>query len=113
MAGFVITMFTFSPADLPDYSKITFPETDPVPLGEILSEDGGPSASHLFTQFIRYDSAKRMTARDALSHPFFWEDPRPAAPSDMPIPKAKTNTTLDLKVDLTLQEITKDLNNLL
>ena len=101
-------------SDLPDYSKITFPETDPVPLEEILSQDGGPLAVQLFTEFIQYDTAKRLSACEALDHPFFLEDPIPASPKEMPIPKAKMGNlnNFDFRVDLSLQEITAELNDL-
>ena len=51
--------------DLPDYSKITFPETPAIPL-ENLIPDASPSAKELFKRFITYDSAKRIPAREAL-----------------------------------------------
>lgn len=100
--------------DLPDYSKITFPETDPVPLDEILSQDCGPLAAQLFAQFIQYDSAKRIGASEALDHPFFLEDPLPASPMELPVPKAKSgnSSSFDIRVDLSLQEITAELNDM-
>ena len=58
--------------ELPDYSKITFPETAPVALEEILATDeAGPLGSDLFTCFVRYDSAKRLSAEKALDHTYF------------------------------------------
>jgi len=36
----------------------------------------------LLTQFLQYDPAKRITAQDAIQHPFFKEFP-PPKPVDM------------------------------
>ena len=81
--------------DLPDYSKITFPPTEAVPL-ESLIPDATEDAKALFKvqnlvclkftyhkepsfqRFIIYDSAKRVKAKDALLDPYFYNDPLPA-----------------------------------
>lgn len=104
--------------ELPDYSKITFPETAPVALEEILATDeAGPLGSDLFTCFVRYDSAKRLSAEKALDHAYFREEPRPANLSDMPVkPKIKKGSptdSLDFRVDLSLKEVLADLNEIL
>ena len=74
--------------ELPDYSKITFPETSAVPLSEILATgDCSPAAIDLFQGFITYDAGKRRSAQEALDHYYFMEeDPPPEPIHQMPIP---------------------------
>jgi serine/threonine protein kinase len=49
-----------------------------------LSEEGGTDDSmerggaDLMMQLLRLDPIKRLTANDALDHPWFWTTPRPA-----------------------------------
>ena len=71
-------------ADLPDYNKINFPEYSPTPWEEILP-DASPDAIDLLKQFLVYDSKKRIQARDALLHPYFFKEPLPAHHSVLPI----------------------------
>ena len=111
-------MHYFNFSDLPDYSKITFPDTDPLPLAHILAVgDCSPEAVSLFQGFVRYDSSKRLRAEEALNHPYFEsEEPSPAGPESMPIPKPKTaanSNGLDYRVDLTMQELLIDLSHLI
>ena len=74
--------------ELPDYSKITFPETSAVPLSEILATgDCSPAAIDLFQGFITYDAGRRRSAQEALDHYYFMEEDPPAEPiHQMPIP---------------------------
>ncbi len=97
-------------ADLPDYSKITFPKTSPIPL-EQLVPDATLQAVELFKQFILYDSGKRISARDALAHAYFFETPLPAQMEDMPCPEPsrRANASINLKVDISFEEIFADL----
>ena len=58
-------------ADLPEY-KSDFPHYDPVPLASIapkLCADG----LDLLTQMLRYEPAQRVSAKAAMSHPYFKE----------------------------------------
>lgn len=106
-------------SQLPDYSKITFPETEPTPLDEILAiGDCSEGAVDLFCSFIAYDASKRLEARQALRHPYFRkENPAPTPLEFMPIPKPKsqgqgTGAHPEFRVDYSIQEIIQDLNNL-
>lgn len=67
---------------LPDYNKITFPECDPIPWRKLL-----PNVSSLALDLVQkvlvYDPAKRLTASDALLHPFFFSDPMPSDPAQV------------------------------
>ena len=71
--------------ELPDYSKITFPEATAIRLEEMVP-DATSDATDLFKRFITYDSGKRISARDALRHDYFASQPAPARLSEMPRP---------------------------
>ena len=43
-----------------------------------------PSARHLVERFLTLDPEKRVTARDALDSDYFWEEPLPCKPGDLP-----------------------------
>lgn len=58
-------------SELPDYNKITFPENPPIPFEEILP-DASPEAIDLVKQFLVYPSKKRISAKKALLHPYFF-----------------------------------------
>jgi hypothetical protein len=74
---------------LPDYSKITFPETTAIKL-EDLVPDAQEDATILFKRFIIYDSSKRISAMEAITHKYFSNEPLPARLKDIPLPdKAK------------------------
>ena len=74
--------------NLPDYSKITFPDTQGVPYKEIVPE-ATDAAVNLLSQFIIYDSAKRLGAKEALGHKYFYEKPFPARLDEMNPPPEK------------------------
>ena len=71
--------------ELPDYSKITFPEAPAIRLEEMVP-DATEDATDLFKRFITYDSGRRISARDALRHEYFANQPAPARLSEMPRP---------------------------
>ena len=71
--------------ELPDYSKITFPEADAVSLEEMVPDAAG-DATDLFSRFITYNSSERISARAALRHEYFSNLPTPARLSQMPLP---------------------------
>ena len=48
--------------------------------------DATTDATELFKRFITYDSGKRISARDALRHDYFANQPAPALLSEMPRP---------------------------
>jgi len=43
-----------------------------------------PMAANLLRKLLMVDPEKRITADDALDHEYFWTDPAPAAPSELP-----------------------------
>lgn len=72
--------------DLPDYNKITFPDTPPVPFEEVVP-DASPEALNLLKRFLVYQSKHRISAKEALVHPYFFTEPLPAHHSELPIPQ--------------------------
>lgn len=50
-------------SDLPDFHKITFPESSPTPWPELLP-GVEPDAAHLVKSFIMYDANKRISAKE-------------------------------------------------
>ena len=63
--------------NLPDYSKITFPDTSGIPYTDMVPE-ATPGAVDLLSNLVIYDSSKRLPAKKALKHHFFHELPFPA-----------------------------------
>ena len=72
-------------SELPDYNKITFPDMPPIPFDEILP-DASPEALDLLKRFLIYPSKQRISAEEALLHPYFFTEPLPAHHSELPIP---------------------------
>ncbi|CAH0728330.1 unnamed protein product, partial [Brenthis ino] len=72
-------------SELPDYHKITFPESSPLPWSELLP-GVDDDAIHLIKSFILYDAQKRISAKEALKHPWFLTRPLPASLDEMPKP---------------------------
>ncbi len=101
---------------MPDYSKITFPETTAIDLAELVP-DAQPDAIALFKRFIIYDSGKRLSAKEAISDAYFCNEPLPARLSDMPLPekanrdksRAPTGGGKEYEVNKTFAEIFEDL----
>ena len=42
------------------------------------------SAKNLVDKFLTLDPSKRISAKDALDSDYFWEDPMPCLPKDLP-----------------------------
>ena len=62
---------------LPDYSKITFPDTAGVAYTDMVP-DATPGAVDLLGNLVLYNSANRLAASVALKHHYFYEQPFPA-----------------------------------
>jgi len=69
--------------ELPDYSKITFPETDPIPMEQLVPDANEVSVS-LFKDLIKYNQQERSSAENALIHKYFYTQPLCARLEDMP-----------------------------
>ncbi|XP_050675369.1 cyclin-dependent kinase 20 [Leptidea sinapis] len=77
--------------ELPDYNKITFPESPPMSWTDILP-GVEPEAIHLVKSFILYDEKRRIPAKQALHHPWFRSRPFPTPLSEMPKPTGKISS---------------------
>ncbi|XP_061721361.1 cyclin-dependent kinase 20-like isoform X2 [Cydia pomonella] len=72
-------------AQLPDFHKITFPESSPTPWSELIPTVEA-DAVHLIKCCLYYDADKRISAKQALLHQWFQTRPLPASLADMPKP---------------------------
>ncbi|KAK3878949.1 hypothetical protein Pcinc_016487 [Petrolisthes cinctipes] len=93
---------------LPDYKKITFPESKPVPL-ELVLPDAAPEALDIIKRFLVYFSEKRMSANNALLHQYFFSAPIATPLSEMPLPsqeKQPPPATQEYITDFPLTDIT-------
>ncbi|KAK2582745.1 hypothetical protein KPH14_005012 [Odynerus spinipes] len=62
---------------LPDYNKITFPYNKGT-TWESIVQDAEPEAIDLIKQILVYNSSKRLSAREALQHTYFYCKPYPS-----------------------------------
>ncbi|KAL1414791.1 hypothetical protein MTO96_007254 [Rhipicephalus appendiculatus] len=72
--------------ELPDYHKISFSESAGIPWRTLLP-DVSKHARDLVRAFVCYDPERRMTCSKALLHSFFWSEPLPSRPSELPVPQ--------------------------
>lgn len=82
-------------SELPDFNKITFNEKPAIPW-EVLYPDVSPAALKLMARFLVWDPKKRVSAAEvcpccviadgfqALLDPFFFTEPLPTPPSQLP-----------------------------
>ncbi|ESO08896.1 hypothetical protein HELRODRAFT_74648 [Helobdella robusta] len=77
-------------SDLPDYNKISFPDYPAVPFENVLP-DASTDALGLLQKFLVYSSSKRIAAKEALLHPYFFTHPLPSHHSELPIPTKRRN----------------------
>ena len=90
--------------ELPDYNKIEFPFYEPIPFDELVP-DACNEAVKLIELFLVYRSDKRIRAKDALLHPYFYIQPLPCHHTDLPIPKrAKKSFTYEYDLDRPIRE---------
>jgi cell cycle related kinase len=70
---------------LPDYAKIAFPHMEPQDLAMLVHPETPQAAVQLLERMLTLDPAQRISAAEALTHPFFQEqhdeqgDTRPAS----------------------------------
>lgn len=88
---------------LPDYSKVNFPNMQPLSLSLVLPQ-AHPADLHFLAHLLVLDPARRMSAQDALRLPYFHQDsPLPRAASAILVPQrikqASTNSGKSKPVD--------------
>lgn len=73
-------------SELPDFAKVVFPDSPPMPL-ETLCPDASPLALLLLGELIVYSPARRLSAHTATIHGFFLADPPPGLATQLPVPR--------------------------
>lgn len=69
-------------SQIQEIDQISFKEREPVPIREVFPS-WSPEAADLFQKFIVYEPGKRISAREALNHKWFFTAPIPLqAPFD-------------------------------
>lgn len=77
---------------LPDYVPVgQFPRT---PLRDLFTAASGDTLN-LLSRFLVYEPRRRINARDALNHAYFFALPHPSHPSKLPKPAAQTSRPLE------------------
>ncbi|KAI9319670.1 kinase-like domain-containing protein [Dichotomocladium elegans] len=73
----------------PNYTEHRFPQIKPHPLSKIFKSRTPPEAVEFLQQLLQYAPDKRLSAIDAMAHPFFDElrDPETRLTSDKPLPE--------------------------
>jgi len=64
---------------LPDFGKIAFPHMQPVPLRTLVHTDAPDEAVDLLERMLQLDPKQRISAADALKHPFLSTDEQQSA----------------------------------
>jgi cyclin-dependent kinase 7 len=71
---------------LPDY--VAFTKTPAIPLKQMFSA-ASDDAIDLLSKMLKYDPNQRITATEALQHPYFSSAPPPTAPNRLQLPRPK------------------------
>ncbi|OSX64258.1 hypothetical protein POSPLADRAFT_1065522 [Postia placenta MAD-698-R-SB12] len=79
---------------LPDYVPVgQFPRT---PLRELFTA-ASPDCLNLLSKCLIYEPRRRISAREALNHQYFFASPKPSHPSKLPKPVMKASPTAPLE----------------
>lgn len=73
---------------LPEYAHLGIEPRD-APDPRKLFTSFKPDALDLLLQLLSMDPNQRLTALEALAHPFFTTDPSPTPPAQLPLPPSK------------------------
>jgi hypothetical protein len=82
--------------DLPDYSKVSFPNMAPLPLAAVLPAVHAEDLALLATLLV-LDPARRLSAQEAVQSPYFTSHPLPAAAGSLAVPRREKQTAVDQK----------------
>jgi hypothetical protein len=83
--------------DLPDYSKVSFPNMAPLPLAAVLPAVHAEDLALLATLLV-LDPARRLSAQEAVQSPYFTsQSPLPAAAGSLAVPRRGTPAAADQK----------------
>ncbi|PNH04461.1 Cyclin-dependent kinase D-1, partial [Tetrabaena socialis] len=77
--------------DLPYF--LAFTETRPLPLRQVFPAAGGDALEQL-GRMLQLDPARRITAAEALRHPYFSNNPQPTPPPLLPRPLKREDAPL-------------------
>ena len=69
------------------------PGVPAIPLAQLFSAIKDPAAIDLLAKLMAIDPSQRISAEDALHHPYFQSLPLPTLPSDLPISKEAKNSS--------------------
>jgi cyclin-dependent kinase 7 len=72
--------------NLPDY--VPFSKTPAIPLKQMFSA-ASDDAIDLLSRMLKYDPNQRVTASEALQHPYFTAAPLPTPPNRLQLPTKK------------------------
>ena len=76
---------------LPAYME--FEACEPLGLEPVFrSAEAGAEAVGLLKQLLALDPQRRISAKEALEHPYLHSSPAPCAPADLPMPLSKIPT---------------------
>jgi serine/threonine protein kinase len=81
---------------LPGFMRFT-PHVPPIGLGAIFSAERGDAVDLLARMFV-LDPSERITAEEALRHPYFQSLPSATLPSDLPVMKELKNKAVPLEL---------------
>lgn len=77
---------------LPGFVKVS-PLNPIIPIAQLFSAYKDPATIDLLVKLMMLDPSQRISAEDALHHPYFQSNPLPSLPSDLPIAKEAKNSS--------------------
>lgn len=82
--------------NLPDYSKVNFPNMQPLPLSVVLPQ-AHPEDLAFLQHFLVLDPQRRVSAQDALRLDYFSTNPLPSPSSDLQVPRRVKSDLASIK----------------
>ncbi|EGC38059.1 p34-cdc2 protein [Dictyostelium purpureum] len=94
---------------LPNYLRFT--EHPPTPFKQLFTA-ATDEAIDLISKMLLFNPAARISAAEALNHPYFTTGVKPTNPIDLPIPLAKRSNILQQRQQVQLQQQQQDIQNI-